>query len=49
MPFISLSDFIKEHTKLIPILKSGSRSQRKKEAQEQLNELKRVIKNSKRK
>ena len=45
MPFISLPDFIKEHTKLIPILKSGSRSQRKKEAQEQLNELKRVIKN----
>ena len=49
MPFISLSDFIKEHKKLIPILKSGSSTQRKKEAQEQLSELKRVIKNSKRK
>jgi hypothetical protein len=48
MPFISLNDFIKEHKKLIPILKSGSSSQRKKEASSQLNELKRVIKNSKR-
>lgn len=49
MPFISLNDFIKEHKKLIPILKSGSVSKRKKEAQEQMNELKHVIKNSKRK
>ena len=49
MPFISLNDFIKEHKKLIPILKSGSVSKRKKEAQDQLNELKMVIKNSKRK
>ena len=46
---ISLSDFIKEHKKLIPILKSGSSKQRKKEAQDQLSELKQVIKNSKRK
>lgn len=47
MPFISLPEFIKEHTKLIPILKSGSKAQRKKEAMMQMSELKRVIKNSK--
>ena len=41
---MSLSDFVREHKKLIPILASGSKKQRVKEASSQMKELKRMIK-----
>jgi hypothetical protein len=44
MPFMKLSDLIKEHKVLIPILKSGSLAQRKKEAKKQAKELKKYKK-----
>ena len=39
-----LSDLIKEHKILIPILRSGTASQRKKEAAKQAKELKKYVK-----
>jgi hypothetical protein len=39
---ISKKEFVKEHKKLVGILKSGSKGERLKEAIDQLNELKRV-------
>jgi hypothetical protein len=44
MPFITLSNFVKEHKQLIPTLLKGSKKARVKEAKDQMKELKRVIK-----
>ena len=41
---IPKSEFIKEHVNLLQILKSGTRSQRKKEAADQSAELAKVMK-----
>ena len=44
MVYMSHQDFIKEHKKLIPLLKKGSVSARMKEAKSQEKELLKVIK-----
>jgi hypothetical protein len=44
MPFMPLKDLVKEHKILIPILRSGTLAQRKKEAKKQAKELKKYIK-----
>jgi len=44
MPNIPLKDLIKEHKVLIPILRSGTLAQRKKEAMKQAKELKKYKK-----
>jgi hypothetical protein len=41
---IPKQEFIKEHKKLIPLLKKGSQSEREKEAQDQSEELKKIMK-----
>lgn len=41
---IPKQEFIKEHKKLIPLLKKGSQSERQKEAQDQSRELEKVMK-----
>jgi hypothetical protein len=44
MPNIPLKSLVKEHKVLIPILRSGTSAQRKKEARKQAKELKRYTK-----
>lgn len=44
MPTMSLKDFVKEHKELIPVLRSGSKKERKKEADKQQKELMKYIK-----
>lgn len=44
MPFMKLSDLVKEHKVLIPILRAGTSAQRKKEAAKQAKELRKYIK-----
>lgn len=44
MPFMKLRDFVKEHKALIPLLRSGTPAQRKKEAMKQAKELKKYMK-----
>jgi hypothetical protein len=41
------ADFIKEHLRLVKLLKTGSPAQQKKEAKAQAAELKRFLKNKK--
>ena len=41
---MSYNDFVKEHKKLIHILKSGSQSERLTEAKKQMEELRRKLK-----
>ena len=41
---MSSADFVKEHKKLIRILKSGSQSERLTEAKKQMEELRRKLK-----
>lgn len=40
---MKFSDFVKEHVKLIKILKTGTTKQQKKEAAEQSKELKKAL------
>jgi len=44
MPNIPLKSLVKEHKILIPLLRSGTLAQRRKEARKQAKELKRYIK-----
>jgi hypothetical protein len=44
MPFMKLSDLVKEHKALIPVLRSGTVAQRKKEAKKQAKELRKYFK-----
>jgi hypothetical protein len=44
MPSIPLKSLIKEHKVLIPLLRSGTLAQRKKEARKQAKELKKYTK-----
>jgi len=44
MPFMKLSDLVKEHKALIPVLRSGTVAQRKKEAKKQAKELRKYVK-----
>jgi len=44
MPNIPLKSLVKEHKVLIPLLRSGTLAQRKKEAKKQARELKKYIK-----
>lgn len=44
MPNIPLKSLIKEHKTLIPLLRSGTPAQRKKEARKQAKELKKYTK-----
>ena len=46
MVYIALKDFIKEHKHLIPVLRTGTSAQRKKEASKQQRELSKIIKAS---
>lgn len=41
---MKLSDLVKEHKALIPVLRTGTTAQRKKEAKKQAKELKKYIK-----
>jgi hypothetical protein len=41
---MKLSDFVKEHKALIPLLRSGTPAQRKKEAKKQAKELRKYFK-----
>jgi hypothetical protein len=43
MPFLPFKEFVKEHKNLIPLLRRGTRTQRKKETDKQMRELKKVI------
>jgi hypothetical protein len=44
MPFMKLRDLVKEHKTLIPLLRSGTPAQRKKEAAKQAKELRKYMK-----
>jgi hypothetical protein len=44
MPSIPLKSLVKEHKILIPLLRSGTLAQRKKEARKQAKELKKYVK-----
>jgi hypothetical protein len=44
MPSIPLKSLVKEHKILIPLLRSGTLAQRKKEARKQAKELKKYTK-----
>ena len=44
MPSIPLKSLVKEHKILIPLLRSGTLAQRRKEAQKQAKELKKYVK-----
>jgi len=41
---MSLKDLVKEHKALIPVLRSGTAAQRKKEAKKQMKELRKYLK-----
>ena len=45
---MKISDFVKEHKRLIKVLKTGTKAQRKKEATGQANELYKVLQKLKR-